>query len=88
MANIKSSKKRILKSEKKRKNNIKYRSMLKTYIKKVNNAILEKNITLSKKTFIKMQSLIDKQVKKNLIHKNKASRYKSKIYNKIIKISN
>ncbi|QJC37604.1 30S ribosomal protein S20 [Enterobacteriaceae endosymbiont of Donacia bicoloricornis] len=87
MANIKSSKKRALKSEKKRKHNINYRSMLRTFIKKVNNAINEKNIELSKKNFKKMQSVIDKQVQKKLIHKNKASRYKSRIYNKIININ-
>ncbi|QJC36370.1 30S ribosomal protein S20 [Enterobacteriaceae endosymbiont of Donacia simplex] len=87
MANIKSAKKRILKSEKQRKHNINYRSMLKTFIKKVNNAILHKNIKLSKKNFQIMQSIIDKQVQKKLIHKNKASRYKSRLYNKIINLT-
>ncbi|QJC34780.1 30S ribosomal protein S20 [Enterobacteriaceae endosymbiont of Donacia piscatrix] len=86
MANTKSSKKRTLKSEKNRKHNIKYRSMLRTFIKKVNKAIFEKNIELSKKNFKKMQSLIDKQAQKNLIHKNKASRYKSKLYSKIMNL--
>ncbi|QJC34379.1 30S ribosomal protein S20 [Enterobacteriaceae endosymbiont of Donacia crassipes] len=86
MANIKSSKKRVLKAEQNRQHNIKYRSMLRTFIKKVNNAIFEKNIELSKKMFRKMQSIIDKQAQKNLIHKNKASRYKSRIYSKITKI--
>lgn len=86
MANIKSAKKRALKSEEKRKRNINYRSMLRTFIKKVNNAISDKNIELSKKNFKKMQSIIDKQVQKKLIHKNKASRYKSRIYNKIINL--
>ncbi|QJC33967.1 30S ribosomal protein S20 [Enterobacteriaceae endosymbiont of Donacia cinerea] len=87
MANIKSAKKRILKSEKKRKNNIRYRSMLKTFIKKVNNAIFNKNIKLSKKNFKIMQSIIDKQVQKKLIHKNKASRYKSRLFNKILHLN-
>ncbi|QJC35965.1 30S ribosomal protein S20 [Enterobacteriaceae endosymbiont of Donacia cincticornis] len=86
MANIKSSKKRVLKSEQNRQHNMKYRSMLRTFIKKVNNAISEKNIELSKKMFKKMQSLIDKQAQKNLIHKNKASRYKSRLFNKINKL--
>ncbi|QJC38416.1 30S ribosomal protein S20 [Enterobacteriaceae endosymbiont of Donacia fulgens] len=86
MANIKSAKKRALKSEEKRKHNINYRSMLRTFIKRVNNAISDKNIELSKKNFKKLQSVIDKQVQKKLIHKNKASRCKSRIYNKIINI--
>ncbi|QJC35151.1 30S ribosomal protein S20 [Enterobacteriaceae endosymbiont of Donacia proxima] len=87
MANIKSSKKRALKSEKNRQHNKKYRSMLRTFIKKVNSAIFEKNIELAKKKFRKMQSLIDKQAQKNLIHKNKASRYKSRLYSKIINLT-
>ncbi|QJC31942.1 30S ribosomal protein S20 [Enterobacteriaceae endosymbiont of Donacia versicolorea] len=87
MANTKSSKKRILKSEKKRKYNINYRSMLRTFIKKVNNAISNKNIKLSQKIFKITQSILDRQVQKGLIHKNKASRYKSKLYNKIMNIT-
>ncbi|QJC32347.1 30S ribosomal protein S20 [Enterobacteriaceae endosymbiont of Donacia dentata] len=87
MANTKSSKKRILKSEKKRKYNMNYRSMLRTFIKKVNNAISNKNIKLSQKIFKITQSILDRQVQKGLIHKNKASRYKSKLYNKIMNIT-
>ncbi|QJC32754.1 30S ribosomal protein S20 [Enterobacteriaceae endosymbiont of Donacia semicuprea] len=87
MANTKSSKKRILKAEQKRKYNLNYRSMLRTFIKKVNNAISSKNIELSKKIFKITQSILDRQVHKGLIHKNKASRYKSKLYNKIINIT-
>ncbi|QJC37191.1 30S ribosomal protein S20 [Enterobacteriaceae endosymbiont of Donacia thalassina] len=86
MANIKSSKKRALKSEKQRQHNINYRSMLRTFIKKVNNAISNKNIELSKNNFKIMQSIIDRQVQKKLIHKNKASRYKSRLFNKIKKL--
>ncbi|QJC33160.1 30S ribosomal protein S20 [Enterobacteriaceae endosymbiont of Donacia clavipes] len=87
MANTRSSKKRILKSEQKRKYNVNYRSMLRTFIKKVNSAIFNKNIKLSKKMFKITQSILDRQVQKGLIHKNKASRYKSKLYNKIINIT-
>ncbi|QJC30264.1 30S ribosomal protein S20 [Enterobacteriaceae endosymbiont of Neohaemonia nigricornis] len=83
MANIKSSKKRILKTIKQRKHNMSYRSMLKTFIKKVKQNILDKNKDLSFLSFQKMQSIIDKQVNKGLIHKNKAARYKSKFYMKI-----
>ncbi|QJC29374.1 30S ribosomal protein S20 [Enterobacteriaceae endosymbiont of Plateumaris pusilla] len=86
MANIKSSKKRIIKSEKQRKHNISYRSMLRTFIKKVKNALLTKNKNLIQKEFKQMQSIIDKQVNRGLIHKNKASRYKSRLYSKICNI--
>ncbi|QJC28931.1 30S ribosomal protein S20 [Enterobacteriaceae endosymbiont of Plateumaris rustica] len=83
MANIKSSKKRAIKSEKQRKYNMSYRSMLRTYIKKVNNALLTKNKELIQIAFKQMQSVIDKQVSRGLIHKNKASRHKSRLYFKM-----
>ncbi|QJC28482.1 30S ribosomal protein S20 [Enterobacteriaceae endosymbiont of Plateumaris consimilis] len=83
MANIKSSKKRANKSEKQRKNNMSYRSMLRTFIKKVNNALLTKNKQIIQIAFKQMQSVIDKQVRRGLIHKNKASRHKSRLHHKI-----
>ncbi|QJC28034.1 30S ribosomal protein S20 [Enterobacteriaceae endosymbiont of Plateumaris braccata] len=83
MANIKSSKKRAIKSEKQRKHNMSYRSMLRTFIKKVNNALLTKNIKIIQITFKQMQSVIDKQVRRGLIHKNKAARHKSRLFYKI-----
>ncbi|QJC29816.1 30S ribosomal protein S20 [Enterobacteriaceae endosymbiont of Plateumaris sericea] len=83
MANIKSSKKRVIKSEKQRKHNISYRSMLRTFIKKVNNALLTKNKDLIQTSFKQMQSIIDRQVNRGLIHKNKAARHKSRLYSKM-----
>ncbi|QJC31520.1 30S ribosomal protein S20 [Enterobacteriaceae endosymbiont of Donacia tomentosa] len=86
MANTKSSKKRILKTERNRKHNTRYRSMLRTFIKKVKKKIFDKNINLSKEIYKTTQSVIDRQVQKGLIHKNKAARYKSRLYKKIINI--
>lgn len=83
MSNIKSAKKRIIKSEKKRKYNIACRSMLRTYIKKVNisiNSGIKKNAIIA---FSILQKIIDRQICKGLIHKNRASRYKSKLMLKI-----
>ncbi|QJC30688.1 30S ribosomal protein S20 [Enterobacteriaceae endosymbiont of Macroplea appendiculata] len=83
MANIKSSKKRVLKSIQQKKNNTSYRTMIKTFIKKVKKTILDNNKTQSLIAFHKMQSIVDKQAHKGLIHKNKAARIKSRIYAKI-----
>lgn len=83
MVNIKSAKKRILISEKRRKQNLSNRSMLKTFIKKVNKEIIIGNKKNALEAFKKMQKIIDRQVGKNLIHKNKASRHKSNLFNKI-----
>ncbi|ADV33524.1 30S ribosomal protein S20 [Candidatus Blochmanniella vafra str. BVAF] len=83
MANIKSSKKSIKKSKNRRTNNISKKSMLRTFIKKVKKAINNKNKALAINQFIIMQKCIDRQSTKGLIHRNKAARYKSKIFKQI-----
>ncbi|WP_212113377.1 30S ribosomal protein S20 [Candidatus Shikimatogenerans silvanidophilus] len=75
MANHKSAIKEIRKNKKKKiKNKYKFKS-LKTKIKKL---IKSKNLSNIKKEERKVYSMIDKLIKKNIIHKNKASRLKSK----------
>ncbi|WGS66173.1 30S ribosomal protein S20 [Enterobacteriaceae bacterium ET-AT1-13] len=86
MTNIKSSKKRDIQSKKKHKYNSSYKSMLKTYIKKNLSAIYSKNKKKAEKNFIKTQKILDRQVSKKIIHKNKASRYKSILSIKINKM--
>lgn len=78
MANKKSSIKRIRQNLKRKMQNKHKNKIVKTMIKKIistkiNNSSIVNN-TISK---------IDKLVKDNIIHKNKASRLKSKIINKI-----
>ncbi|MFI4853153.1 MAG: 30S ribosomal protein S20 [Candidatus Makana argininalis] len=88
MSKIKSSIKRNLQSKKKRKSNIKNKSIIKTFLKKIKYYIDKKDKQLSKNIFYKFQSIIDRQSIKGLIHKNKASRYKRKITNRIKNINN
>ncbi|MBZ2279782.1 30S ribosomal protein S20, partial [Buchnera aphidicola] len=83
MANIKSSKKDAISSEKRRKNNSSRRSMIRTYIKKVRLCIFSGNKNKAQDEFNKMQSVVDKHASKGLIHKNKASRHKSILHLKI-----
>lgn len=87
MANTKSSKKRILISEKNRKNNMSNRSMIKTFIKKVCIFIKSNKKEEAIKAFNKMQSILDRHVSKGIIHKNKASRHKSNLILQIKKIT-
>ena len=87
MANIKSAKKRIVTSEKCRQRNASCLSALKTSIKKVNKAIQEKDIDAAQNRFKTMQSMLDHQASSNLIHKNKAARYKSRLSSQIKKLS-
>ncbi|WMY97241.1 MAG: 30S ribosomal protein S20 [Arsenophonus sp.] len=84
MANIKSAKKRIIQSKKRRFNNNCRRSILRTFMKKVNHAILHGNKEEAEKMFKKTQSIIDRYSKnRKIIHKNKAARYKSNLIMKI-----
>ncbi|XZR52741.1 MAG: 30S ribosomal protein S20 [Enterobacteriaceae bacterium] len=86
MANIKSSHKRNIKSKKKHKYNSMYKSMLKTFIKKTILLISYNNKENAKKIFKQTQKILDRQVSKKIIHKNKASRYKSILSIKINKM--
>lgn len=76
MANHKSAIKRIRQNEKRRVHN-------KFFAKTMRNALRDFRALTEKKDaeerFPKMTSLIDKLVKKNIIHKNKAANLKSKM---------
>jgi small subunit ribosomal protein S20 len=76
MANHKSALKRIRQNESKRVHN-------RYYAKTMRNALRDFRALTDKKEaeehFPKMSSLIDKLVKKNIIHKNKAANLKSKM---------
>ena len=79
MANIKSAIKRARQNVKLRKHNASARSMYRTYIKNVLKAIHSGDTDLARAAFLKAQSIVDKAAGKNLLHKNKASRIKSRL---------
>jgi len=79
LANIKSAKKRARQAEKHRQHNASLRSMIRTYIKKVYTAIAAGDKKLAEEAFIAAQPVIDRMASKGLIHKNKASRHKSRL---------
>ncbi|MCP1065525.1 30S ribosomal protein S20 [Serratia symbiotica] len=79
MANIKSAKKRAIQSEKRRKHNASRRSMVRTFIKKVDAAITAGDKEAAQNAFSIMQPLVDRQADKGLFHKNKAARHKSNL---------
>ena len=88
MANNKSAKKRILVAERNRQVNKSYKSTVRTLIKKtmVNCENYKKdpnseNQELINTSLNKAFSLIDKAVKKNVLHKNNGANKKSKINN-------
>ena len=88
MANNKSAKKRILVAERNRQINRSYKSTVKTLLKKtiVNCDNYKKNPNSENQELINTSlsqafSLIDKAVKKNVLHKNNGANKKSKINN-------
>ena len=91
MANNKSAKKRIQIAERNRLINKSYKSTVRTLTKKTlencekyKTEPNDENKELVKTSLNKAYSLIDKAVKKNVLHKNNAANKKSKI-NKLVK---
>lgn len=83
MANIKSAKKRAIQSEKRRKQNASHRSMMRTYIKKVYAAVATGDKEAAQTAYQSMQTVVDRQAARGLIHKNKASRHKANLTKQI-----
>lgn len=79
MPNIKSAKKRVITSAKKRDNNILGKSSMKTAIKKSEKAIKANDKALAEENLKVAIKRIDKAVASGLIHKNKAAREKSRL---------
>lgn len=83
MANTVQAKKRAKQAEKHRKHNVSLRSMLRTSVKKVVQAIEGGNKEQAAVAFQAAQPMIDRMVGKGIIHKNKAARHKSRLQSHI-----
>jgi small subunit ribosomal protein S20 len=83
VANIKSAIKRARQNVKLRQRNTAARSMYRTYIKHVVKAVETGNKEAARSAYAVAQPIIDKAVSKGLVHKNKASRIKSRLSAKI-----
>ena len=79
MANIKSAKKRILIAERNRLKNVAVKSEIKTAIRKVLELAQAKNEEAMKPALSHVYKLCDKAVSKGVLHKNTASRKKSRV---------
>jgi len=88
VANIKSAIKRAKQNIKRRLHNASARSMYRTYIKNVLKAVQAGDLELAKSAFLKAQSVVDKAAGKKLIHKNKASRIKSRLNARVKAMAN
>ena len=79
MANIKSTKKRILVNQTKAARNKAIKSRVKTSIKKVEAAVAAKDSAAAKAALLSTISEIDKAASKGVYHKNTASRKVSRL---------
>ena len=79
MANTASARKRSRQSEKQRQHNASLRSELRTAVKNVRKAIEAGDKSAAQTILQRAASTIDRIADKNIIHKNKAARHKSRL---------
>ncbi len=79
MANTAQARKRARQSIERNKHNASLRSMLRTSIKRARQAIEAGDKAAAAEVFQKTTSIIDRVADKNIIHKNKAARHKSRL---------
>ncbi|OGX60591.1 MAG: 30S ribosomal protein S20 [Paenibacillus sp. RIFOXYA1_FULL_44_5] len=87
MPNIKSAIKRVKTSEKRRLQNASQKSALRTAIKAAETAITTNNAEVAQTALLLASKKLDKAASKGLIHKNAASRKKSRLAKRINQIS-
>jgi len=79
LANSAQARKRARQNEVSRRHNASFRSMVRTYIKKVVSAIEEGNYENATAAYVRAVPVIDRMADKGIIHKNKAARHKSRL---------
>jgi len=79
LANSASARKRARQAEKRREHNVALRSRMRTYMKKVVNAIAAGEKTNAQAAYKEAVPMMDAGVTKGLMHKNKAARHKSRM---------
>ena len=84
MANTAQARKRARQNTKRRQNSASQRSMVRTYLKRVDAAIAAKDYDAATEAYKKAVPVLDRMADKGIIHKNKAGRRKSRL-NKTIK---
>lgn len=79
MANSLSAKKRARQAESRRQHNASRRSMMRTYVKAVINAIDSRDKAAAESAFKLAVPLLDRSAQQGLINRNKAARHKSRL---------
>lgn len=78
MANIHSQKKRILRSQREREENRNYTSAIKTYFRRLQDAVQGSDGEAATAAHRQLVSTIDKAVKRGALHRNTGARKKSR----------
>jgi small subunit ribosomal protein S20 len=79
MANIASARKRARQNEKRRRHNASLRSELRSAVKSVRKAIEAGDKSAASSVFRNASGIVDSIADKDIIHKNKAARHKSRL---------
>ena len=87
MANSPQARKRARQAETRRRHNASQRSMVRTYIKRVNAAIESGDQAAASQALASAVPVIDRMVGKGIMHKNKAARHKSRLHAQISKLA-
>lgn len=87
MPNIKSAIKRVKTNEKRRALNASQKSALRTAVKAADTAIAGTDVEAAKAALVAATKKLDKAVTKGLLHKNAASRKKSRLAKKLNALS-
>ncbi|MDP6374231.1 MAG: 30S ribosomal protein S20 [Pseudomonadales bacterium] len=87
MANSPQARKRARQAETARRRNASHRSMVRTYIKKVQAAIEAEDAEAAQAALTSAIPVIDRMAAKGILHRNKATRYKSRLSAAVKKLS-
>jgi small subunit ribosomal protein S20 len=79
LANTKSAIKNVRKNQRRREINKTRKGTLRTQIKKLRALVKVKDVEGSVKELVKTISVIDRSIRKGILHKNTAGRYKSRL---------
>jgi len=79
LANTPQARKRAKQAETRRNHNASFRSMVRTYIKRVDAAIDNKDYDTATTAYNNAVPIIDRMADKGIIHKNKAARHKRRL---------
>ena len=83
LANTAQARKRAKQAEKRRRHNASFRSMVRTYVKKVVAAIETKDYAQATAAYNEAVPVLDRMADKGIIHRNKAARHKSRLNDSI-----